>query len=112
MAVVVRPLTGPNFFSALQNRWISSTEIALNSAQAKYILGYLISPDIGALCFIEETPYVDGDYLEDHASFYVSSFPPYDRYCRRLHFFDRDFSQADVDEMLNWRRSSACTRVR
>jgi hypothetical protein len=100
LAVVVRPLTGPNFFSALQNRWISSTEIALNSAQAKYILGYLISPDIGALCFIEETPYVDGDYLEDHASFYVSSFPPYDRYCRRLHFFDRDFSQADVDEML------------
>jgi hypothetical protein len=98
--MTVRPLTGPAFFAALANRWITDAQIELQSPQARYILGYLQNPEVGAQCFIEESPYVDGDYLEDYASFYVSSFPPYERYCRRLHFFDRNFTQEQVDEML------------
>jgi len=40
----------------------------------------------GVKTIVVERGYVDRDYLEDYAAYYVRCFEPYDRYCSRLHF--------------------------
>ena len=50
--------------------------------------------------FIIETEYVDKDYLEDFASYYVRAFPAYHRFCVRFHFFDSKFTQDELDEYI------------
>jgi len=40
-----------------------------------------------------ERDYIDKDYLEDYAAYYVRSFNSYKRTCLRLHFFSKAFNQ-------------------
>jgi hypothetical protein len=65
---------------------------------ALYFTEYL--EDIGAQTIVVEPEYVDGDYLEDYAAFYVACFHPYERFCRRVHFFKKDFDKQYFEERL------------
>lgn len=112
MPPIVRPLTGAEFYAALQNRWVTAAQIEATSPQARYVFAYLQNPEVGATCFVIEEPYVDGDYLEDYASFYVSSFPPYGRYCKRLHFFDREFNQEQIARLLSGPDAAAAVELK
>jgi hypothetical protein len=56
--------------------------------------------EIGAATIVVEREYVDRDYLEDYASYYVKCFASYERRCTRLHFFSRAISKCDFDELL------------
>lgn len=49
--------------------------------------------ETGARTIVVEREYVDRDYLEDYAAYYVRSFYPYKRYCSRLHFFRSEFDE-------------------
>ncbi len=49
---------------------------------------------------IVEKDYVDRDYLEDYAAYYVRSFTNYDRKCTRLHFFDKAFTENEFTKLL------------
>jgi hypothetical protein len=100
LGVTVQPLKPDTFFAALANRWVEADQVQRDSRQARYILSYLQKPQVDAKCLLIEEGYVDGDYLEDFSSFYVSSFPPYQRYCKRLHFFDKSFSQEELNNLL------------
>lgn len=44
---------------------------------------------------VVEKEYVDRDYLDDFAAYYVKCFKEYERFCRRLHFF-REFDDKQL----------------
>jgi len=55
---------------------------------------------VKAKTFVVENDYVDHDYLEDHAEYYVRCFSEYKRKCARLHFFKINFSTGDFESLL------------
>ncbi len=55
---------------------------------------------IGAKTIVVENEYVDRDYLEDYAEYYVRCFREYPRKCTRLHFFKLAFTHEDFDNCL------------
>lgn len=59
-------------------------EIA-DKAHIDYLLGYL--ERLGCAWIVVEHDYVDRNFLEDYAAYYVRCFEDYDRKCVRLHFF-------------------------
>jgi hypothetical protein len=61
---------------------------------ANYLNGYL--QELGAGTIVIEYDYVDRDYLEDYAAYYVRCFPNYSRRCTRLHFFSAKFTHAEL----------------
>jgi hypothetical protein len=85
------PANPANFFRALANDECPQSLVAADH-QAIYLLKYL--DDVAAATMVIEPEYVDGDYLEDYAAFYVACFHPYDRFCKRIHFFKKKFSRA------------------
>lgn len=89
-AFSVLDYTPKNLFASLGNRSCTPSEVARKS-HAKYLAGYLSA--MGALSIIVEPVYVDGDYLDDFASYYVKCFKPYDRFCKRVHFFSERVSR-------------------
>lgn len=62
--------------------------------------------NIGVKTIITEQEYVDRDYLEDFAAYYVRCFSEYGRHCARLHFFGEEFTQADLNAFLSGDGSS------
>ena len=50
-----------------------------------YLEGYLRS--LGCRWIVIEDQYVDRDFLDDYANYYVKCFRPYERLCKRLHVF-------------------------
>ena len=55
---------------------------------------------LNAQTIIVEHAYVDHDYLEDYAAYYVRCFQEYKRKTVRLHFFSRQFAEADFKGLL------------
>lgn len=49
---------------------------------------------------VVESEYVDRDYLEDFADYYVRCFQAYARFCARLHFFSSRFDEAAFEALL------------
>lgn len=60
-----------------------------------YLKNYFDS--LKAETILIEHDYVDHDYLEDYASYYVKCFHTYERKCSRLHFFNVKFTKEDFD---------------
>ncbi len=89
----VLPFSSANLYEALSNKYCQPDEVA-SQYQAGYLCRYLAA--IEAKTIVREFGYIDGDYLEDFASYYVRCYEPYDRYCKRLHFF----SEVISDELL------------
>lgn len=56
--------------------------------------------NINAKTILVENEYVDKDFLEDHASYYIRCFSEYKRKCARLHFFKNEFDQDDFNDLL------------
>ena len=54
-----------------------------------------------AQTILVENGYVDRDFLEDFAAYYVRCFSSYDRFCTRFHFFTDEFSEKEFAEFLN-----------
>ena len=72
----------------------------------KYFCSYL--EHLQAATILVEKDYIDKDYLDDFAAYYVKCFHSYRRYCNRLHFFKSVFSADDFQGYLE-RRSSSVT---
>jgi hypothetical protein len=91
------PLEPANFFRALASDECPQSLVEVDR-QALYLLTYL--HDIAAATMVVEPDYVDGDYLEDYAAFYVACFHPYERFCKRIHFFKNAFEEPYFKERL------------
>lgn len=61
-------------------------------AQVKYLSRYISI--LGCKTIVIEDPYVDREFLEDFAAYYVRCHEDYGRRCRRLHFFRADFDES------------------
>lgn len=48
----------------------------------------------------KENAYVDRDFLEDFAGYYLKCFQSYNRFCTRLHFFENTFEEEDFVKVL------------
>ena len=55
---------------------------------------------IGASTVVVELEYNDTDYLDDYASYYVRCYPNYERFCRRIHFFQNRFEEQDLKSAI------------
>jgi len=75
-----------------------SAEEFFKQLSNKYCIRNVLDQGIVNLCdyiagwgtnvtMVVEEDYVDRDYLDDYASYYVKCFQPYDRFCRRIHLF-------------------------
>lgn len=66
------------------------------------ITGYLARylGELNAKSMVVEHDYVDADYLDDHAAYYVRCFTDYPRRCRRLHFFSVEVTCTQIHEAI------------
>src|ERR1700733_5147963 len=55
---------------------------------------------MGVKTIVLEPDYIDKDYLEDYAAYYVRSFNAYKRTCLRLHFFSKGFDRDVFNPIL------------
>src|SRR6266446_6787657 len=91
------PFSSANLFKALSNPHCDANEIAEHT-RANYLYRYLY--DIGARTIVTENTYTDGDYLEDFASYYVRCYTPYEKCCKRLHFFAEDLTDETLRGLI------------
>ncbi|MEW6327860.1 MAG: hypothetical protein AB1487_09775 [Thermodesulfobacteriota bacterium] len=71
-----------------------------------YLQGYL--KELGCKTIIVEKEYVDKDYLDDFSEYYVKCFHHYERFCKRIHFFNLSF---DAQQFVTLLRNEAGTNV-
>lgn len=67
-------------------------------SQFKYLFKYLTSLD--AKCIIVEEEYISKDYLYDYTAYYATCHKPYEKKCKRLHFFNNEFSKEEFKKNL------------
>lgn len=70
-----------------------------NKIQVKNIVSQLTA--LGARAIVCEREYVDKDYSDDYANYYVQSFKDYRGYCARLHFFSGKMDQNEFSAILD-----------
>lgn len=87
-----------NFNSLVSENYIES------KSHYYYFKGYF--KDLKAKTILVEKKYIDKDYLEDFAGYYVSCFKHYLKRCSRYHFFDIAFRGSDFEDYLSDNNSS------
>lgn len=82
----------------LSNKWVNASTIgqSQNFACFKEYLGPG-NDGLNAQVMLVEDPYVSQSYLTDYANYYAHCFAPYERHCKRVHFFAAAFT---LDELL------------
>ncbi|MBV9719224.1 MAG: hypothetical protein JOZ77_07885 [Candidatus Eremiobacteraeota bacterium] len=88
-----------NFNAAVGTREFPA-DSAATDAHVDYLFGYLNNDELDAKMIVVEHDYVDGDFLQDFASYYVSCHTPYERYCKRLHFFSEYVPRAQFEAII------------
>ncbi|MCI0360403.1 MAG: hypothetical protein L0211_18155, partial [Planctomycetaceae bacterium] len=70
--------------------------------ETKLHLGYFgdYFEKLGAKTIVVEHDYIDRDFLEDFAAYYVRCFRPYSKLCSRLHFFRFEFDAESLHQLL------------
>ncbi len=87
---------------ALRRIFSEEASVPLSTIQTKPHLGYFEGyfEFIKAKSILIERDYIDRDYLEDFASYYVRCFHQYPHVCSRLHFFNEVISVEDFEAAL------------
>jgi hypothetical protein len=93
----VLPFTPDHLFASLGNAFRTPAEVAAHRG-AQYLRRYLEFLQVQTI--VVENGYIDGDYLDDFATYYVRCFRPYERRCKRLHFFDRTFDKQEFLQLI------------
>ena len=89
--------TVENLAEALSNDHLSGSEVQ-RLAHFSYLWDYLTN--LGCKAIVVERKYLDHDYLEDYTAHYATCFADYERWCKRLHFFRTEVSQAQLLELV------------
>lgn len=93
----IYPYSRPQLESLL-TRYQETAATIHSKLHLEYFAGYF--GDLNAKLIVVERRYVDRDFLEDYAAYYVRCFDDYDRYCNRLHFFRCDIAEDQVRRVL------------
>ncbi len=80
----------------------ASCHSSVAEIRAKRHLAYLQDylETIGAQTLVVEHDYIDRDFLEDYAAYYVRCFQPYRKSCTRIHFFRESFPQDALEKCI------------
>lgn len=83
--------------TVLSNDWISEQATRLG-AHFDFLREYLgpVGDGLHAKTVVCEWPYISESYLEDYAQYYTRCFVPYERDCKRVHFFHHDFNEEEL----------------
>jgi hypothetical protein len=92
--------------TAKLSQWNSEEAISSKSHPA-YLDSYFKALKVRTI--VVEPRYVDRDYLEDFAYYYVRCYEPYERYCARLHFFSESFDEAAFGALLSGAQGATLT---
>jgi hypothetical protein len=97
----VSPYSAENLASALTNALTPPSKFKLRMPY-KYFCEYFGDQDdgLGAKTIVIEKKYISKSYLIDYSNYYSTCFSDYERFCKRVHFFSRDFSEADFEAAL------------
>src|SRR5437762_3252658 len=82
----------------LSERSGAASHYVSGKPQLKYLGEYF--RDLRATTVVVEREYVDHDFLEDFAAYYVKCFQQYRSRCTRLHFFSASFRAPDFRSLL------------
>jgi len=99
MPLDVRTYSMAEFRSLLETYSDASGNLIAEKLQSNYYEDYFSETRVKTI--VVEAPYVDHDYLEDFAAYYVRCFHPYERHCARLHFFCEAFDDTDLSTCLS-----------
>lgn len=77
----------------------NSKDAILEKHHLTYLKSYLTK--IGAATLVIEHKYVDRDFLEDFAAYYVRCFQDYGKACTRIHFFRAEITQESLAKCIS-----------
>ncbi len=97
----VRPYSIQNLIDLFADIAGATVDAVAGKTHLVFFEGYFQDASIGAKTIVVEAEYVDHDYLEDFAAYYVRCFEDYDRKCVRMHFFNHPFSETDFRALLS-----------
>lgn len=92
-----REFTPKEFFDAAYS---FETCMRDDSSHLSYLFGYLADEEVNAESMMVEGEYVDADFLDDYAHYYVKCYKPYSRFCKRIHFFT-DITKDELEDLFN-----------
>jgi len=84
-----------NLAIALSNTYTSSSVVS-NKNHFIYLKDYLGDKGLKAKTIVIENDYVSKDFLHDYASYYALCFENYPKVCKRVHFFNSEFSEQEL----------------
>lgn len=84
---------------ALENDFLDTAALR-NRNHLDFFSEYFSNTGLSARCIVEEEQYISKAYISDYSSYYSTSFFPFERFCRRLHFFDCEFDTRE--ELLHY----------
>lgn len=86
------PFLPGSFAKALSNAY-TKQEVVETKPHFRYFLRYLGDEGLQAKYMVIEEGYISRDYLHDYAAYYSLCFKPYDKFCRRIHFFNTTLTE-------------------
>lgn len=86
------------YLSILEKISGTPQNVLVQKSHIEYFDGYLQA--IKTKTVLVEYNYIDKDYLEDYASYYVRNFHEYGKICTRLHFFKNNFDNKTFNDLL------------
>lgn len=98
-----------NLYEAL-GKSLNESSADLREDRARFFFRYL--SDLDAATILIEHGYVDGDYLDDYAAYYVKCFRRYSRKCERLHFFSKQFTKDHFLSLIQNTKSNGAEDLR
>lgn len=96
----VLPWSVDNFKELLKSASKASEAKIDAKLHSRYFQDYFGHAEINARSIVVENDYVDRDYLEDYASYYVRCFQHYSQKCKRMHFFSITFTEEDLEKLI------------
>ncbi|MCC7572052.1 MAG: hypothetical protein KO464_01530 [Candidatus Methanofastidiosum sp.] len=94
---IIEDFSKTNFHELFINLYSIQNNIK-NSLQISFLKGYLSHLECKSILI--ESKYIDRDYLMDYQDFYVRCSRPYDKKCKRAHFFSCDVKQEDIIKII------------
>ena len=87
-----------NFFAYISYQTNTPLSAVKQKTQITYLCNYLLDLTSKKIFFIYENEYIDKHYIEDYASYYVRCFKNYKKTCSRIHFFETDKDDVDLND--------------
>lgn len=93
------PYSHTNLAKVLSNEF-SPKSIIEKKHHYLYIKDYLGAKGLKAKQIVVEENYISRDYLYDYTSYYALCFENYNKFCKRIHFFSREFNEEEIKSAL------------